>query len=104
MNKRQLVDKIAEEADITKAQATRALDSFVSTVRTSLERGDRVTLVGFGSFAVSHRKARRVLDPRNGEPLSIEARSVARFVPGIELKEAIDKLSENRTLDTCASG
>ena len=92
MNKRQLVDRIATEAHLTKLQAARAVDVFCGTVQSSLTRGDRVTLMGFGSFALAQRKARRVRDPRNGDTMNIEARRVARFVPGIELKGALDKL------------
>ncbi len=95
MNKRQLVDKIAEEAHLTKSQAARALDVFCGSVQSSLLHGDRVTLMGFGSFALAERKARRVRDPRNGDTMSIEAHRVARFVPGAELKEAIERSDDH---------
>jgi DNA-binding protein HU-beta len=91
VNKRELVAKIAVDAKLTRAQATRALDSFIQRVQSSLENGHRVTLVGFGTFAVSSRKARSVRDPRNGETMRIEARRVARFAPGLELRGAIDR-------------
>ena|SRR5258708_31530208 len=91
MNKRDLVEKIAEDAQITKTQAALALDAFVQGVQAGLTKGDRVTLVGFGTFAVSSRKARLVRDPHNGNTIRIEARRVARFSPGLELKTAIEK-------------
>ncbi len=90
MTKRELVGEIAAEARLTRLQAGRALESFVRAVRSSLAKGERVTLAGFGSFAVARRKARLVRDPRRGVPMTIQARSVARFAPGLELKLAID--------------
>jgi DNA-binding protein HU-beta len=90
VNKRDLVEKIAADAQLTKVQAGRALDSFLDAVQKSLMRGDRVTLVGFGSFMVANRKAKRIRDPRHGTTMQIEARRVARFAPGLELKIAIE--------------
>lgn len=90
MNKRLLVEKIAAEARLTKVEAGRALDSFVQTVRASLASGERVTLVGFGTFDVARHKARLVRDPRRGTTMEIRARRVARFAPGLELKLAIE--------------
>jgi DNA-binding protein HU-beta len=90
LNKRDLVEKIAVEARLTKLEAAKALNSFLRTVQSSLVRGERVTLVGFGTFAVSRHKARRVRDPRRGATIQIRARAVARFAPGLELKLALD--------------
>ena len=90
MNKRDLVEKMATDARLTKIQAARALDAFLDGVQASLIRGNRVTLVGFGSFMVAKRKSKRIRDPRHGTPMQIEARLVARFAPGLELKEAIE--------------
>jgi DNA-binding protein HU-beta len=89
LNKRDLVESIAGDAQITRVQAARALEAFVRTVQSSLVNGDRVTLVGFGTFAVSQRKARRVREPRGGTTMEIEARRVARFAPGLELRAAL---------------
>ena len=91
MNKRDLVEKIAAEAHLTKAQAGKALDALLDGVQAGLKRGDRVALVGFGTFAVSERKARAVRDPRHGTRMQIPARRVARFHPGVELKAAIEE-------------
>jgi DNA-binding protein HU-beta len=90
VNKRELVDRIAEEARITKIEAGRAVESFVRLVRGSLVKGERVTLLGFGTFGVSQHKARRVRDPRRGTTMEIGARRVARFAPGLELKLALE--------------
>jgi DNA-binding protein HU-beta len=94
MNKRDLVAKIAVDAELTKTQAARALDAFVGAVQSSLQRGDRVTLVGFGTFAVFQRKARYVKEPRAGRPMTIAARRVPRFAPGLELKDAVGGSAE----------
>lgn len=91
MNRRDLVAKIANDAHLTRAQAGRALDSFIDGVQSTLQRGERVTLSGFGSFAVSDRKARSVRDPRRGTPLRIAARRIPRFAPGLELRAAVDR-------------
>lgn len=89
MNKRDLIHKIARDARLTKMQAAKALDAVLDGVQTSLIRGDRVTLVGFGTFVTSQHKARKVRDPRFGGTMQIAARRVARFAPGIELKLAL---------------
>lgn len=91
MNKKDLVGKIAVDASITRAQATRALEAFLSGIQTSLERGDRVTISGFGTFGVSHRKARRVRNPQNGHAMEVQAKRVPRFAPGLDLKSAIER-------------
>jgi len=91
MNKRDLVEKIAGDAHLTKAQAGKALDAFLDGVREGLRRGDRVALVGFGTFTLSRHKARAVRDPRTGGKIQIPARKVARFTPGMELKNAISR-------------
>jgi DNA-binding protein HU-beta len=89
VNKRDLVESIADDACITRAQAAKALEAFVRHVQSSLANGDRVTLVGFGTFAVSHRKARRVREPHSGTTVEIKERKVARFAPGAELRAAL---------------
>lgn len=94
MNKRDLVDLVAEQAELTKVQAARAIDAFLGGVQAGLKSGDRVALVGFGTFGLSERKARAVRDPRRGTMLQIPARRVARFIPGGELKAALNNGSK----------
>ena len=90
MTKRDLVGKIAVEARLTRSQAARALDAFLEGIQSSLVRGDRVILSGFGTFGISHRKARRVRNPRSGHAMEVAAKRVPRFAPGVELKSAIE--------------
>jgi DNA-binding protein HU-beta len=91
VTKKELVGKIASDAAITRAQAARALEAFLSGIRASLVRGDRVTISGFGTFGVSHRKARRVRNPRSGRPIEVQAKRVPRFAAGVELKSALER-------------
>jgi DNA-binding protein HU-beta len=89
MNKAELVDAIAKEAKISKAQAQEAVDSFVKNVQGVLQKGDRLTLVGFGTFSTSQREARTGRNPQTGKPIKIPAKKIARFTPGKSLKDAI---------------
>lgn len=91
MNKKDLIGKIAADARLTRAQAARALDAFLKGIQSGLSQGDRVTISGFGSFGVLHRKARRVRNPSNGKAIEIAAKRVPRFAPGNELKSAIQQ-------------
>ena len=85
MNKAQLVDAIASESKITKADATRALDAFMNATTKALKKGDRVALVGFGTFSVAKRAARNGRNPQTGKPIKIAAKRVAKFKAGAEL-------------------
>jgi DNA-binding protein HU-beta len=85
MNKAELIAKISEDTGITKTQANAALDSFVEAVTKTLKGGGKVTMVGFGTFTVSKRKARKGRNPQTGAEISIKARKVARFKAGKEL-------------------
>ena len=89
MNKAQLIDAIAAEANLTKADAKRALDAFVNTTTAALKKGDRVALVGFGSFAVSKRNARTGRNPQTGKPITIAAKKVVKFKAGADLSGAV---------------
>ena len=91
MNKRDIVGKIAIDANLTRAQAARALEAILAGIQNSLVLGDRVTLSGFGTFDVSQRKARQVRNPRNGSAIEVRARRVPRFAPAPDFKSAIDK-------------
>ncbi len=90
MNKGDLVAAVADDAGITKGQAQNAVDSVLSNIEGALSDGGKVTLVGFGTFSVSHRGARQGRNPRTGAPIRIPARKVARFTPGKALKDAIN--------------
>jgi DNA-binding protein HU-beta len=89
MNKAELIDKISKDAGITKVQANAALDSFASTVVTTLKKGNRVTLVGFGTFSVSERSARNGRNPQTGAVIKIKARKVPKFKAGKEFSTKI---------------
>jgi DNA-binding protein HU-beta len=89
MNKSDLISKIAEDAGITKTQANATLDSFVDAVAKSLKKGDKVTLVGFGTFSVSKRAARNGRNPQTGAVIKIKAKKVAKFKAGKELSGKI---------------
>ncbi len=89
MNKAELIAKIAEDAGITKTQANTSLDSFVDAVTKTLKKGDKVTLVGFGTFSVSKRAARNGRNPQTGAVIKIKAKKVAKFKAGKELSAKI---------------
>ena len=85
MNKAELIAKIAEDAGITKTQANLTVDAFVDAVTKTLKKGDKVTLVGFGTFSVSKRAARNGRNPQTGAVIKIKAKKVAKFKAGKEL-------------------
>lgn len=89
MNKTQLIDFIAEKADLTKAQAKAALEATLGAVEGALKDGDQVQLIGFGTFKVNHRSARTGRNPKTGEEIQIAAANVPAFVAGKALKDAI---------------
>ena len=86
MNKGELVDAVAKDAKISKAEAQAAVDSVVENVTGALKKGDKVTLVGFGTFSTSHRSAREGRNPQTGKPIKIPARRVAKFKPSKAMK------------------
>lgn len=90
MNKGDLINKIAESAKITKAQATDALNAVLDSVEGELKAGGKVTLIGFGTFSISRRDARSGRNPQTGATISIEARNVVKFKPGKELADAVN--------------
>jgi len=89
MNKAELIDKIAGDAEISKKQAGAALDSFTDAVAKTLKKGGKVTLVGFGTFSVSKRAARTGRNPQTGAVLKIKAKKVAKFKAGAELASKV---------------
>lgn len=91
MNKTELVEHMAKNAEISKAAAGRALESLMGAVRTTLKKGGTVALVGFGTFAVGKRAARVGRNPKTGAALKIKAAKVPKFRPGKGLKDALNK-------------
>jgi DNA-binding protein HU-beta len=89
MNKAQLIDAISEKAGLTKADSKKALDAFIAATTDALKEGDRVALIGFGSFSVSTRSARTGRNPQSGAPIEIPEKKVVKFKPGAELEDAI---------------
>ncbi len=89
MNKAQLIDAMAAGAGLTKADAKKALDAFVGATTDALKSGDRVALVGFGSFSVTERGARTGRNPQTGKEIQIPAKKVVKFKAGAELSDSI---------------
>ena len=89
MNKAQLIDAIAGDSGLTKADAKKALDAFIKVTGGALKGGDRVALVGFGSFGVSERSARTGRNPQTGAEIQIPAKKVVKFKAGAELSGAV---------------
>ena len=90
MNKSELIDAVADAAGLSKADATKAVDAFSSTVTSALKKGDQVTLVGFGTFTVRERAARTGRNPRTGASINIPASKVPGFKAGKALKDAVN--------------
>lgn len=89
MNKAELVEAMAATAGLSKADAKRALDAFISNTTAALKKGDRVALVGFGSFSVSDRAARKGRNPQTGKEIEIKAKKVVKFKAGADLSDKI---------------
>lgn len=89
MNKAELIDAMAAGAGISKADAKKALDAFVDSTTGALKKGDRVALVGFGSFSVSTRAARKGRNPQTGQEINIAAKKVVKFKAGAELSKSV---------------
>ncbi len=90
MNKGDLINKIANDADITKAQAAEALTAVINGIGGTLKAGDKVTLVGFGTFSISRREARTGRNPQTGKSIQIAAKNVVKFKPGKELADDVN--------------
>ena len=89
MNKADLIDRIAAGSRISKVQAATAIDTAVDSITSALKKGDRVALIGFGTFSVSQRKARKGRNPQTGKEIKIPARKVPRFSAGQAFKNAV---------------
>ena len=89
MTKTELVEKMAKDADISKATADKALNSVINSIKATLKKGNKITLVGFGTFSVSKRAARKGRNPQTGEVLKIKASKSPKFKAGKAFKDAI---------------
>jgi len=89
MNKAELIDAMATESGMTKADAKKSLDSFMSATANALKGGERVALVGFGTFSVSDRAARKGRNPQTGKEIKIDAKKVVKFKAGNELSTSV---------------
>ncbi|MEA1867733.1 MAG: HU family DNA-binding protein [Thermodesulfobacteriota bacterium] len=90
MNKGQLVDRMAKSSGIFKTAADNALNGLIEAITDALNAGEKVTLVGFGTFSVTERKARTGRNPRTGKPMEIPAKKVVKFKPGTKLSESVE--------------
>ena len=91
MNKTELIDAIAAEAGLTKADAKKAVEVFFSNVEKSLKQGKKVAIVGFGSWSVTKKEARDARNPRTGAVIKVPAKKVVKFKAGTELSESVNK-------------
>lgn len=89
MNKAELIEAIASSSKLSKADAKKALDGFIESTTKALKKGDRVALVGFGSFSVTKRAARKGRNPQTGKEITIKAKNVVRFKAGAELQTKV---------------
>ncbi len=90
MNKADLINEIAESTGLSKTDSGKAIDAFVSAVEGALSKGEKVTLVGFGTFGTSKREARKGRNPKTGEEIQISARTIAKFKAGSKLSESVN--------------
>jgi len=96
MNKQELVDAMSTASGLTKADAKRALDSFIDSVSDALKKGDRVALVGFGSYSVTERSAREGRNPQTGKTIKIAAKKVVKFKAGAELAGMVNTVAKKK--------
>jgi DNA-binding protein HU-beta len=94
VNRKDLIGKIASDAELTRNQAARALNACLEGIQAGLVRGDRVTISGFGTFGVLHRKSRRLRNPKDGKAIEIGPKRVPRFAPGADLRSALLKIND----------
>ena len=90
MNKGELVQKIAEKADLSKSQAQDALNAALDAISGALQNDDKVTLIGFGTFSLNHRAAREGRNPQTGKTIQIAAKNLVKFKPGKELADSVN--------------
>ena len=90
MNKAELIEAMSSEAGLSKADAKKALDAFIKTTSDALGKGDRISLIGFGTFSVSERSARTGRNPQTGKEIQIEAKNVVKFKAGSDLANSVN--------------
>jgi DNA-binding protein HU-beta len=90
MNKADLVNSISEKTGLTKSKTNEVVDAFVSSITESLKSGEKVTLVGFGTFATTKKEARKGRNPKTGETIEIQSKTVAKFKAGSELSKSVN--------------
>ncbi|MDY3069262.1 MAG: HU family DNA-binding protein [Parabacteroides sp.] len=90
MNKTDFINAVAEKAGLSKADAKKAIDAFVETVSNEMKEGGKIALLGFGTFSVSEKAARKGINPKTKETIEIPARKVVKFKPGSELNEKVN--------------
>ena len=90
MNKAELIEAMASKSGLSKADSKKALDAFINSTTGALKKGDRLSLIGFGSFSISDRKARTGRNPRTGKAIQIPAKKVVKFKPGTELANSVN--------------
>lgn len=90
MNKNELVSAVSEKAELTKVDAKKAIDAVVESITEALKAGDKVALVGFGTFSVTERPERQGVNPSNGAAITIPAKKIAKFKPGQDLSDAVN--------------
>ena len=90
MNKGDLINKVAETANLSKAQATDAVNCVLSSIGSTLKSGDKVAMIGFGTFSVNNRPARTGRNPKTGEAIQIKAKNVIKFKAGKELEKTVN--------------
>ncbi|MGP1478899.1 MAG: HU family DNA-binding protein [Capnocytophaga sp.] len=91
MNKTELIDAIVEASGLSKVDAKKAVEAFFTSVETALKKGDKVSIVGFGSWSVADKEARDARNPRTGEIIKVPAKKVVKFKPGAELSDAVNQ-------------
>jgi DNA-binding protein HU-beta len=91
VNKQELVKSISKKASITNIESEAVLKAFVGAIKETLKKGDKIQLVGFGSFTTVKRAARKGVNPKTKKAINIPAKKVAKFVPGKELKDLVNK-------------
>ncbi len=96
MTKTEIVEKVAREAKVTRSAAAKAFEVVIGSVKDALEKGDKVSIVGFGTFSVAARKARKGRNPKTGQEIRIAARKAPKFTPGKSLKEAVNTAAKGK--------